>query len=108
MFFRGLHCSMTPRIPVRTNDRGYDYRHGRTSPADPTPRLERTVSELRDVTARLERIETRLPLLENTLRAVAREAGVSIGCPCDRCERSYLLIANGMMTCPTCGYQQSI
>ncbi|WP_440771226.1 hypothetical protein [Natronorubrum sp. DTA28] len=99
---------MTPRIPVRTNDRGRDYRRGRTAPADATPRLGRTASERRDVTARLERIETRLPLLENTLRAVARQAGVSIGSPCGHCERSYLLVANGMMTCPTCGYQQSI
>ncbi|WP_440764936.1 hypothetical protein [Natronorubrum sp. DTA7] len=99
---------MTPRIPARTDDRGRDYRRWRTSPTDATPRLERTASELRNVTARLERIETRLPLLENTLRAVARQAGVSIGCPCGHCERSYLLIADGMMTCPTCGYQQSI
>ncbi|WP_436343777.1 hypothetical protein [Natronorubrum sp. FCH18a] len=99
---------MTPRIPVRTNDRRRDHRRERPHPADATARLERTESQLRDVTARLERVESRLPLLENTVRAIARQAGVSVGCPCTRCERSYLLVADGMMTCPTCGYQQSI
>ena len=68
------------------------------SPVDRLAKLER----------RLEETDRRVLLLHNTLRGVAREAGVSIGCPCDRCERSYLLVSDGLLVCPQCGYQQSI
>ncbi|RQG97094.1 hypothetical protein [Natrarchaeobius chitinivorans] len=65
--------------------------------------------------ARLERVETRLDSaearmarLQNTLRGVAREADVSIGCPCNRCGRSHFLVKNGEMYCPECRFRQSL
>lgn len=97
---------MTPRIPMRTDDR--DHRTVGTKRRDTIARLERSESRLEDVTARLERAESRLLLLENTLHGVARRTGASIGSPCDHCDRSLLFVIDGMMTCPACGYQQSI
>ncbi|QFU83668.1 hypothetical protein [Natronorubrum aibiense] len=99
---------MTPRIPTRTGDRERSHDAVRTRLEETTMRLERAESQLRDVTDRLERTESKLQLLERTLHAVARQSNVSIGGPCDRCERSCLLIADGMMQCPSCGFRRSI
>lgn len=57
---------------------------------------------------RLEATERRQRQLENTMAALGREVGVSIGCPCARCEESYTLIKAGSMYCPRCGHQQSL
>ncbi len=81
---------MARRIPTRRHAR-------RTSQPD----LERIV-------ARLETAEQRLVQVQNTLDGVAREAGVSIGCPCSRCDRSYLLVKGGALSCPLCGYTWSM
>lgn len=109
------------RHPVRTNDRRSDPvtdrshrvdRFNRFDHPDRKTRLglerERHRRELLELGDRLERVESRVALLETTLRGVARETGVSIGCPCDRCDRSYLLVSDGLMRCPSCGYRQSI
>ncbi|ELY42548.1 hypothetical protein [Natronorubrum sulfidifaciens] len=99
---------MTPRIPTRIDDRERSRSAVRTRLEETTTRLERTESQLRDVTDRLDRTESQLQLLERTVHAVARQSDLSIGGPCDRCERSCLLITDGMMHCPACGYQRSI
>lgn len=100
---------MTPRTPSpsRIDDRGRDARPVRTALEATNARVARSEARLLTVTERLDRAESRLQLLDNTLHGVARTAGVSIGCPCNRCERSYLLVEDGMMTCPVCGFQQS-
>ncbi|ELY57460.1 hypothetical protein C493_08241 [Natronolimnohabitans innermongolicus JCM 12255] len=97
-----------PRFPVRTDRSVADGSDRTRSRVDSRSALERQDVRLRNVAARVERTESRLALLENTLRGIARETGVAIGCPCDRCDRSYVLIADGMMTCPVCGYRQSL
>lgn len=99
---------MTPQIPTRTDDRKRGRFPVHTRLEETTVRLERAESQLRDVTARLDRTESKLQLLERTVHAVARQSDVSIGGPCDRCEQSCLLIVDGMMQCPTCGYRRSI
>ncbi|WP_137291733.1 hypothetical protein [Natronorubrum halophilum] len=99
---------MTPQTPSRAPGRGRNRRPVRAELEAATARLERSESRLQEAIARLERTESRLVLLETTLHAVGRRTGVSIGSPCDYCERSHLLIADGMMRCPNCGYQQSI
>ncbi|SIR87586.1 hypothetical protein [Natronorubrum thiooxidans] len=99
---------MTPHIPTRTDD----HKRGRvpvqTRLEETTVRLEQAESQLRDVVARLDQTESTLQLLERTVHAVARQSDVSIGGPCNRCEQSYLLIVDGIMQCPTCGYRRSI
>ncbi|MXV61262.1 hypothetical protein GS429_04125 [Natronorubrum sp. JWXQ-INN-674] len=103
---------MTPRMPPRTNDRGRgrerEHRALRAQLEDARIRLERAESQLGDLTERLERTEYRLLLLDTTLQAVARRTSVSIGCACDHCDRSYLLITDGMLVCPNCNSRQSI
>lgn len=70
---------------------------------------ERTLSaELEQVTARLDTTERQLRVLQNTIRAVAREADVSVDGPCGHCGRSHLLITDGMLHCPSCGYRRTL
>ncbi|AXR82411.1 hypothetical protein [Natrarchaeobaculum sulfurireducens] len=68
----------------------------------------RTSDRLERLEERLEATDRRVRLLQNTLCGVARNADISIGCACTRCERSYLLITSGMLVCPQCGYRQSM
>ncbi|THE63310.1 hypothetical protein D8Y22_18570 [Salinadaptatus halalkaliphilus] len=63
---------------------------------------------LEQLNSRLEATEHQLRRLHNTLQGIARESDITIGCPCDRCDRSYLLVADGKLICPHCGYQQSM
>ncbi|ELY63674.1 hypothetical protein [Natronobacterium gregoryi] len=57
---------------------------------------------------RLDTLEREQQLLRNTLSGVAQEQGVSVAGECGKCNRSYLLISQGRMHCPTCGYGRSI
>jgi hypothetical protein len=57
---------------------------------------------------RIEAAETRQHQLERTIAALAREAGLAVGCPCAKCARSYTLVKSGLVYCPECGYRQSI
>ncbi|KMT45833.1 hypothetical protein EL22_27035 [Halostagnicola sp. A56] len=65
-------------------------------------------AELEQMTARLEATERRLGRLQNTVNAVAREAGVSMDGPCGHCGRSHLIVADGTLRCPSCGYRRSL
>ncbi|SEP90402.1 hypothetical protein [Natrinema salaciae] len=75
----------------------------------PNPRHDRTLSaELASFRSRLEAAERRQTQLRNTVAAIGREAGVSVGCPCGHCDESYTLIKDGTMYCPRCGHRQSL
>lgn len=74
----------------------------------PKRRHQPTVAEVATLTERLDEIENRQGLLKRTVEAVAREAGVSIGCPCTRCQRCYMLVKNGSLYCPACGCRESL
>lgn len=56
----------------------------------------------------LTQLERQVVRLHNTLRGLAREVDVTVGCPCDRCDRSYLLERDGLLVCPQCGYRRSL
>ncbi|WP_255168161.1 hypothetical protein [Natrononativus amylolyticus] len=83
---------MAPRSPTVTEQRRRQLAHRQ---------LEQTVE-------RLEVTERRLTQVHNTLKAVAQDAGIAVGGPCGRCDRSFLLIAEGTMRCPACGYRRSL
>ncbi|MDF9746957.1 hypothetical protein [Natrinema salsiterrestre] len=73
------------------------------------PRRERdTAVQLAVLSDRLEAAERRQRQLQNTIAAIGREAGVSVGCLCGHCEESYTLIKNGDMYCPRCGHRRSL
>ncbi|WP_408958375.1 hypothetical protein [Natrinema sp. 74] len=57
---------------------------------------------------RLEESEQRHRQLHNTVAALGREVGVSVGAPCSRCAESHTLIADGYMYCPRCGHRRSL
>ncbi|MDJ1432889.1 hypothetical protein [Halostagnicola sp. A-GB9-2] len=65
-------------------------------------------AQLEQVTERLEATERRLTQLQNTVRAVAREADVTVSGPCGRCGRVNLLVTDGTLHCPMCGYRRSL
>ncbi|WP_226006779.1 hypothetical protein [Natrinema salinisoli] len=67
-----------------------------------------TASQLAALSDRLEAAERRQRQLQNTIAAVGREAGVSVGCLCGHCEESFTLIKAGSMFCPRCGHRRSL
>ncbi|MWV40640.1 hypothetical protein GRS80_12985 [Natrialba sp. INN-245] len=71
-------------------------------------RTHGSATRLECVERRLEAAEIRLERLQNTLDGLARSSGVSIGCPCNRCGRSYVLIEGGRIRCPECRFSQSV
>ena len=63
----------------------------------------RTVGvEIESLQNRITRAELRQRQLYNTVNALAREVGVSIGGPCTRCGQCHVLIKNRRMYCPQC------
>jgi len=64
-----------------------------------------TVAELADRVAAVERQQRQLKC---TLEAVARQLGVGIAAPCTHCRRSHLLVVNSNLSCPACGYRESL
>lgn len=75
----------------------------------PTSRRDRlTAAELAALDDRLEATERRQRQLQNTLAALARETGLSMGCVCGYCDESYTLIKDGTMYCPRCGHRHSL
>ena len=75
----------------------------------PEPVHDRTVrGQLARLTDRLEVAERRHLQLRNTVSALGREVGVSVGSPCDHCDESYMLIRDGEMYCPRCGHRHSL
>ena len=74
----------------------------------PKRRQQPTTAEVVALHDRLDVIERRQQLLKRTVQALAGEAGVSMGCPCAHCQRSYTLVKNGTLSCPACGYRESL
>jgi len=69
----------------------------------------RLAGECADLRERLVETEERVEQLQNTLQAVAREAGIaSVTHPCRRCEQSLLLVRDGRIYCPSCRYGRSV
>ncbi|WP_265109455.1 hypothetical protein [Halosolutus halophilus] len=66
------------------------------------------LAEVAALTDRIEALEQQQQQLKRTVEAVSREAGVSIGCPCVRCQRSYTIVKGGSMSCPACGFRESL
>ncbi|WP_306055133.1 hypothetical protein [Natronococcus wangiae] len=66
------------------------------------------LARLESLAARLEAAERHQQQLERTVAALARETGLSVGCPCTHCSRSNMLMKPGLLYCPECGYKQSI
>lgn len=75
----------------------------------PRPRREPDPSDQLAVLAdRLEATERRQQQLQNTVAALAREVGVSVGGLCGHCGESHTLIKDGSMYCPRCGHLRSL
>lgn len=86
---------------------GMTYRPSRVS--QPRPRRERPIAaQLAALNERLEVAERQHRQLRNTVSALGRELGATVGSPCVHCEESYLLIKDGSMSCPRCGYRESL
>lgn len=78
-------------------------------PTEPAFERRRVRAGEQDVSERLEEVTTRLEQVERTLCALAREvADVQVAGPCTHCEGSLLVIRNNTLTCPACGYRQSL
>jgi len=57
-----------------------------------------------ELARRVLRAEQRIECMETTLAAVTDEIeGVSLSTRCSKCEKSLLLIKDGMLYCPQCG-----
>lgn len=74
----------------------------------PKRRHQPTLAEVAVLTDRLDAIEHRQRQLKRTMQALAHEAGVSIGCPCTHCQQCYMLVKKGSLSCPACGYSESL
>ncbi|MFP9193287.1 hypothetical protein [Natronosalvus vescus] len=81
--------------------------HSRQATADWT-HARATQRELETLRGRLEAAERRQKRLLNTVTGLARASGVSVGSPCNRCDRSHLLVTANAIHCPSCGYARSL
>ncbi|MFC4248594.1 hypothetical protein ACFOZ7_16940 [Natribaculum luteum] len=62
-----------------------------------------------DLTEQVETLQLRLEQLERTLSAIATDAAnVSVAGPCTKCQRSLLLMRDGVLECPACGYRRPL
>ncbi|WP_254764293.1 hypothetical protein [Natrinema marinum] len=79
------------------------------SPASSESKRDRALrAQLAAISERLEATERQQQQLKNTITALGREVGVSVGCPCGRCNESYMLIKQGSMYCPRCGHRGAV
>lgn len=63
--------------------------------------------QLEELTERQEELEHDHLLLRNTLKTIARKNGISVGGPCSQCDRALLVVQDGVLSCPHCGYKGS-
>ncbi|WP_255192934.1 hypothetical protein [Natronobeatus ordinarius] len=69
------------------------------------PRLESNA----ELAERVDALGRRLEQVERTLAAVTRDAtGVSVAGPCASCQRSLLLVRDGVLECPACGHSRPL
>ncbi|RKD94991.1 hypothetical protein [Halopiger aswanensis] len=67
-----------------------------------------TAAAIDALRARVTALEREQRLLRTATCAIGRETGVTIGGPCSRCGRSYVLVMNNTMRCPACGDGRSM
>ena len=80
----------------------------RSTPPRRSRRRQPLTAEIEALEQRLASLEHDHELLRNTLCGLAREADVTVGGVCAKCDRAYVLIERGMMHCPKCRTQRSI
>ena len=80
----------------------------------PQQRRNESISE-RQVAADLKRLKRQVAKTEaeqrrlrNTIRGLARETDVSLGCSCPHCEQAYMIVRDGLMYCPSCSNRLSV
>jgi hypothetical protein len=62
-----------------------------------------------DLTRRLDATERRLRQVEVALNEVARRSGdASVSHPCGRCGGSLLIVVDGELRCPACGFRDRL
>ncbi|MEY7847660.1 hypothetical protein AB7C87_00430 [Natrarchaeobius sp. A-rgal3] len=76
--------------------------------AAPTIRHERDDPNPDDLEARLESLEREQARLERTVRGLARESDVSVGCLCPHCDEAYMIQRTDSMYCPSCRNRTSV
>ncbi|WP_335999319.1 hypothetical protein [Halorientalis halophila] len=77
-----------------------------TSRTTEPERVRQLEADLDRVQDRIDDAERELRLLKTTVNAIApKSAKVSMGNPCPRCDRSYLLFDHGLLYCPVCPYR---
>ncbi|MFC4540849.1 hypothetical protein ACFO5R_02765 [Halosolutus amylolyticus] len=74
----------------------------------PKRRNQSVLAEVAALADRIDALERQQQQLKRTLHAISREAGVSIGSPCVRCHGSYTIVKNGCLSCPACGFMESL
>lgn len=69
----------------------------------------RVAVECERLRERLADTERHVVQLRNTLAGVARETSdLTVAHPCTHCERCYVLVRDGQLFCPACGYGRSV
>ena len=79
-------------------------RQRRTDPS----REQQAAAGLERLQRRVAKTEAEQRRLRNTITGLARETDVSIGCSCPHCDRSYMLVRDGVMYCPSCSNRLSV
>ncbi|SER44659.1 hypothetical protein SAMN04489841_3903 [Natrinema salaciae] len=64
--------------------------------------------EITALQKQLSEMQTEQRYLRNALFGLARESDMSLGSPCPKCEKSYMLIKQGLMSCPSCQNRLSV
>lgn len=71
-------------------------------------RYRMLVSQLRQLTRRVETAERRTRQLENAVSGMSESIGsCSLGPPCAECQQSLLIATQGELRCPRCSYRQT-
>jgi len=71
-------------------------------------REQRIAAELTRLKRRVSKTEAEQQRLRNTIHGLAREMDVTVGCSCPHCEKSYMIVRNGLMYCPSCSNRLSV
>ncbi|ELZ20351.1 hypothetical protein [Natrinema limicola] len=74
---------------------------------DPTSD-RRVAAELTRLKRKVAKTEAEQRRLRNTIRGLARETDVTLGCSCPHCEQSYMLVRDGQMYCPSCSNRRTV
>lgn len=73
-----------------------------------TARDPAITAQLEYLRRQMEQTQAEQQRLRNTLSGLARESDVSLSCVCSDCEEAYMLIKDGLMSCPSCSNQTSM